>query len=169
MKKILLTMLAVALAMGFAAQSYAATATATMNASVNVAGTGTISSANLNLGSGVTPGNQSTGNTTITVNVSTDVIYDVTLDAGTHASGGVRRIQMSGNSTDFPTYYLYKDSAMTQEWGDSNFSNTYSAGASYQTTGTGSNQTLTIYGKGISTAGQSSGTYTDTVTATLNY
>jgi|SRR3990172_1816554 len=169
MKKTLLILSIFISALGLSIPAYAAATTATMNASINIAGTGTISAATLNLGSGVVPGVDSTANTTFTVNVSTDVIYNVTLSAGANASGGLRRLATSGNTTDYPNYYFYKDVAMTQEWGDSDFTNTYSSGSSYQSTGTGANQTLTIYGKGTSGAAMASGTYSDTVTMTLNY
>lgn len=47
----------------------------------------------------------------------------------------------------FLAYSLYKDSALTQEWGDAGFAGTYQAGTAVAGTGTGAVQTLTVFGK----------------------
>ncbi len=142
----------------------------TIPVSVTVAAACSISGTGLNFGSYV--GAQLTSTGTITVTCSQDRPYNVTLDRGLNLQGGIRGLR-DINSQTFTVraqYFLYKDSAMTQEWGDSGFAGTYTLGTSVSGTGTGSPQTLTIYGKlpadgGI--AGAAPGTYTDTVVATL--
>jgi spore coat protein U-like protein len=68
------------------------------------------------------------------------------------------------NGTSTLGYNLYTTSADTTVWGDGTGSTATVAG-----TGTGSNQTLTIYGKIPTGENSLSGTYSDTITATITY
>ena len=140
----------------------------TIPVSVTVAAACSINGTGLNFGSYV--GSQLTSTGTITVTCSQDRPYNVTLDRGLNLQGGIRGLR-DINSQTFAValqYFLYKDSALTQEWGDSGFAGTYTLGTSVPGTGTGSPQTLTIYGKLLADQlGAAPGTYTDTVVATL--
>jgi len=115
----------------------------------------------------VSPGNPSLGAADVTVNAANGVIYNVTLSAGTHISGGVRGMLKGDGSR--VTYYLYKDAARTQEWGDSDKANTYSAGSSVAGTGTGADQAYTAYGRVTTSGGTPTGSYMDQVTVTVHY
>ncbi len=143
----------------------------TIPVSVTVAAACSISGTGLNFGNYV--GSQLTSTGTITVTCSQDRPYNVTLDKGLNAATNLNirtlRDLNSQTSAVRAQYFLYKDSAMTQEWGDSGFAGTYTLGTSVPGTGTGSAQTLTIYGKlpADQLAGAAPGTYTDTVVATL--
>jgi spore coat protein U-like protein len=133
--------------------------------SVTVAAACSISGTGLNFGSYV--GTQLTSTGTITVTCSQDRPYNVTLDRGLNVTGGLRGMRDLA-FTGWLSYFLYKDSALTQEWGDSGFAGTYPLGTSVSGTGTGSAQTLTIYGQLVANQlGAPPGTYTDTVVATL--
>jgi len=81
--------------------------------------------------------------------------------AGTSTDASPKRQMNDGGSNNL-AYSLYQDSGRTTAWG-----NTSGTGASG--TGTGSLQTLTVYGR--VTAGQTPppGSYTDTVTATVTF
>lgn len=140
----------------------------TIPVSVTVAAACSISGTGLNFGNYV--GSQLTSTGTITVTCSQDRPYNVTLDRGLNLQGGIRGLR-DFNSQTFTValqYFLYKDSALTQEWGDSGFAGTYTLGTSVPGIGTGSGQTLTIYGKLLADQlGAAPGTYTDTVVATL--
>jgi spore coat protein U-like protein len=138
----------------------------TIPVSATVAAACSISGTGLNFGNYV--GSQLTSTGTITVTCSQDRFYNVTLSGGLHRGGGTRAL----SSPTFPVraiYFLYKDSVMTQEWGDFGFDGTYPGGTPVSGIGTGSQQTLTIYGKlpAGELAGAAPGSYTDTVVATL--
>lgn len=96
------------------------------------------------------------------MNCSSGGAYQVSLGAGSNASGGTRRL--AGPASSFLSYQLFRDSARTLAWGDGS-----ALGARVSGTGNGSNQTLTVYGR--IPAGQSVavGTYTDSVLVTVDY
>lgn len=90
--------------------------------------------------------------------------YSVALNAGLNAGGGSNfgaRAMKSGNNT-LP-YQLYLDTGHATVWGDGASSGVYHG------TGTGSSQSLTIYGRLPSLNGVAPGTYSDTVTVTISY
>jgi spore coat protein U-like protein len=139
--------------------------TVTVGAGCSISGTG--------LNFGIYVGSQLTSTGTITVTCSQDRFYNVTLSGGLHRGAGTPRAL---RNLDSPTagvraeYFLYKDPTMGLEWGDFGFDGTYPGGTPLFGTGTGSPQTLTIYGRlsavgGIQ--GAAPGSYTDTVVATL--
>jgi len=98
----------------------------------------------------------------ITVNCSNGAGYQVGLDDGANPSGTARR--MAGPGTARLSYQLFRDSARTLAWGDGS-----ALGARVGGTGSGSNQSLTVYGR--IPAGQSvaAGSYTDSVVVTVEY
>jgi spore coat protein U-like protein len=108
----------------------------------------------------VNTGTMATGSISVTCTQNAPVT--IALNTGlnpTHASGTTRAM---ANSTYYLSYELYTSSARTTVW---NTSNTVSA------TGTGSAQTVSVYG--TIPAGQGSaqpaGSYTDTVGITLTF
>ena len=66
-------------------------------------------------------------------------------------------------------YRLFMDNVFGTQWGDSDFANTYPGGASVADTGSGAAQPHTVYGWLESGIVLPAGTYSDTVTVTVNY
>jgi spore coat protein U-like protein len=89
--------------------------------------------------------------------------YTVALSAGMNAGGpanfGARAMKSGSNSL---AYQLYLDAARSTVWGNG-------SGSVYSGVGTGSAQSLTIYGRLPSLAGVVPGSYSDTVTVTISY
>ncbi len=141
--------------------SRAATVTTTLPISLTVTAGCSVQATGVNFGS-VVAGTSATSTGTITVNCISGTPYTVTLDGGTRVSIVSARALGPGGSI----YELYKDSAMTQIWGDSGFGQTYNLGSGIVGTGTGAGQALTVYGK-IQNVGNSPGTFTDTVVVTV--
>ena len=153
--------------------SYAATATNTFTVSSTVVAscssptTETLAFGNYNPISGSAA--TATANITITC-TNTTAITSVTLNAGT-GTGTINARKMEKNGTDTTktlNYNLYTSVANTSIWGDGttgNVSNNVSGSA-----GIGSAQTITVYGTIAS--GQTTvepGSYSDTITVTINY
>jgi len=166
MKKILLAVLTLASALGFSMPVYALTQTSTMPVSMTVVPSVNVSATSLNFGS-IAPSAGSDANATISVTAANGTAYTVTLDAGLNYDGSSRIVKSGATTGGY--YYLYTDMG-ANEWGDSGFGNTYNGmGSAPGVTGTGSGaiQNLTVYGQlGAFSTG---GTFTDTVTVTVNY
>lgn len=114
-------------------------------------------------------GSNATATADITITcTNTTAITSVTLSAGGSGSINSRQMSKTGATSNKLNYNLYTSSANTSIWGDGtsgNVTNNVSGSA-----GTGSAQTLTIYG--TIAASQTSavpGSYTDTITVTINY
>lgn len=102
--------------------------------------------------------------TSLNVTCTKTTPYAVALSAGANAGNAQAfgsRVMKSGNNT-LP-YQLYLDAGRTQVWGDGTGSGVFSG------TGTGSNQTLSVYGRLPSLSGIVPGNYSDTVTVTITY
>jgi spore coat protein U-like protein len=141
----------------------AATSTASMLVTANVPTTCSVSAAPLPFGlySLVTP---ATANTAIAVLCSAGTPYSVGLDAGTGAgaSGTTRAMTQVAGAASL-AYNLYSDNAMSTPWGGTVGINTVAG------IGTGSGQTLTVYGRIAAGQNVPVGAYADTVTVTLTY
>ena len=136
--------------------------TATILSSCNVTGT------TLNFGSNIDPISASVpldSSSTLSVTCSNTTPYSVALNAGTNAGGATnfssRNIK---NGTHTLGYQLYTDSGRTSVWGDGTSSTNTAPG-----TGSGSAQSINIYGRLPSLSGAVPGAYTDTVTVTISY
>ena len=102
---------------------------------------------------------------TLTVQCTNTTPYSVALSAGQNAGGATNfssRTMKNGSHT--LGYQLYTDSARATVWGDGTLGSSTVTG-----TGTGSNQSLTIYGRVPTLSGAVPGTYSDTVTVTISY
>lgn len=86
--------------------------------------------------------------------------FQLGLDNGANASGAQRRM---GSAGQYVNYELYRDSARTQRWGNTLNSDTYAG------TGSGSEQTVTVYGRVPPQAAAMAGTYSDLITVTVTY
>ena len=167
MKRFLFSITAAAAALCLAIPAFAATATSTLTVSMSlgVPATATVSVAPMAFPTSGSYVN-ATQSTAITVNASNGLPYTISLNKGLSGTSANRYLKKaSGVASNFP-YYLYKDAARTIQWGDSDFAATFTSGSSVAGTGTGANQTLTVYGSHYT---YSMGTYTDDLTVTVNY
>ena len=135
---------------------------ATVISSCTVAGT------SLNFGSSIDALATATpldASSTLSVVCTNTTPYTVALNAGSNAGGasnfGARTMKSGSNTLG---YQLYLDSGRSSVWGDGTASSSTSGG-----TGTGSTQSLTIYGRLPSLVNVVPGSYTDTVTVTVSY
>ena len=146
----------------------ALTVTNTFQVTATITSSCTVSGSTLNFGSTIDPLATSVpldGSSTLTVTCSNTTPYAVSLNAGTNAGGAsnfTARTMKSGANT--LGYQLYLDSGRTTVWGDGTASSSTKSG-----TGSGSAQSLTVYGRIPSLSGVVPGTYTDTVTVTITY
>jgi spore coat protein U-like protein len=100
--------------------------------------------------------------TTLSVTCTNTAPYTVGLNAGTTAGALVTNRMMIGPSGVLLKYSLYSNAGRTANWGNS-------TGSWVSGTGTGAAQTLTVYGQLPASQKALSGTYTDTITATVTY
>lgn len=105
------------------------------------------------------------GTTTITVTCTLGTPYNVQLDAGAHGGGSVnaRKMQRTSGGTETMNYSLYRNAGRTQNWGETDNTDTLSA------TGTGLTQDHTVYGRIPASENVPTGSYSDTVNVTVSY
>lgn len=136
-------------------------ATATLNVTGGVAAICTVSAGTLGFGS-YNGTAAALATAPVTVNCSNGASYQVSMGAGANASGGTRR--MAGPAGGFLAYELYSNSARTLAWGDGS-----ALGARVGATGSGSNQSLTVYGRIPAGQNPAAGAYADSVMITVDY
>lgn len=101
------------------------------------------------------------GSSTVTITCTRGSTSTVGLDAGTNASGSVRRLS---NGTQFLTYELYKEAARTNVWGGT--------GTGLQNPGAAPSNAarpLTVHGRVTPGQDVAVGAYTDTIVATITF
>lgn len=98
----------------------------------------------------------------LTVQCTNATPYTIALDAGggTGATTSSRKMTFSSSTVQ---YNLYRDVSRTQTWGNTQGTDTVAG------TGSGSNQTITVYGRVPTQTSPTAGTYTDTVNVTVTY
>jgi len=156
----------VAVVLGFASTASAqSSANANLAVSATVISNCTISTAALAFGNydpvGVNAVTPLDGTGTVTITCTQGAATTIGLDLGGNASGSTRRMT---NGTDFLDYEMYQDAPRTTVWGNAApdlF--TPAVAPSYAA------RNFTVYGR--VTAGQtvSTGAYSDTVVATVNF
>ncbi|MDG2526774.1 spore coat U domain-containing protein [Stenotrophomonas sp. HITSZ_GD] len=99
--------------------------------------------------------------TTLGLTCTNQTAWNIGLDNGANASSSTRRMRL-GSTGSYVSYELYRDSARTQRWGTTIGTDTQAG------TGTGSAQTVTVYGR-VPPQQPAAGSYTDTVTVTITY
>jgi len=99
--------------------------------------------------------------TTLSMNCRRRTAWQVGLDNGQNASGTVRRMRNAAGQ--YLTYELYRDAARSQRWGSTLNSDTQTG------TGTGSAQSLTLYGRVPAAQTPRPGSYSDVVKVTVTY
>lgn len=148
----------VALAAGWGVSAQAGTAGASLDMSAQVIDNCTISADPLSA-SGydyVVANNSSALDVTSTINVVCTNGTDATIDLGT--GNNARKLT---DGTNFLNYQLYKESGRTNVWG--------SGIESVSIIGTGNAQPQTVYARIPGGQNVPVGSYTDTVTATINF
>jgi spore coat protein U-like protein len=107
---------------------------------------------------------------TITLQATNTTPYSIGLDNGVNASGSQRRVRL-GATSSYLNYNLYTDSARTGLWTttSSTTSCTGGAGTCITGTGTGSNQTVTVYGRVPTQTVPTAGVFNDTVVITITF
>ena len=88
--------------------------------------------------------------------------WNVGLNNGQNASGSIRRMRL-GATTNYVAYELYSNAGRTIRWGNTINTDTIPG------TGTGSAQSLTVYGRVPATQTVPSGSYSDIITVTVTY
>lgn len=156
---------AIALATAAAPIWSAQTTSTTFTVSSTVVATCNVSAGAMNFGSMLPTPIQSNVDTTssIVATCSNSVPYTIALSAGT-GSGGTVALRRMTSGSDTLNYQLYTDSQRTALWGDGTAGTTVS-----NQTGTGSAQTITVYGRIPTGQTPPVGTYTDTVTVTVTF
>ena len=127
----------------------------------SVAATCLISAGTLAFGAYL-PATPKDASATVSVNCTDTAPYQVSLGTGRNSSGGTRR--MAGPNGSFLSYTLHRNAARTSAWGDGG-----AIGAKVAGTGTGTAQSLTVYGRIPSGQNNPPGSYSDSVFVTVDY
>jgi spore coat protein U-like protein len=170
MRNSTLSMIASAVAaLALASGAQAATRTTTFNVSATVASNCLVSATNLDFGAYTPGGGDRTVNSAVSVRCTNGTGFTVKLDDGAGTGTFTQRLLANGAAT--LQYNLYRDAAYAEVWGDG-------TGGTFTRTGTGTGvgagnaQSLTVYGR-VLDAGTNltatAGTYTDTITVSVDY
>ncbi len=146
----------------------AANVTTTLPVSASISAACSVSASGITFGE-LTSGVPKQSSGTISVTCQTGVPYRVAMNGGSNPQGTpLFRTMKHASLNEFIGYQLFKDSALTQEWGDTGAGNLFPVGTPVSGTGTGSAQQLTVFGLQngfLNTA--SPGSYSDTVLVTV--
>lgn len=163
MIKTKLTMVALALA-AISSQAFAGSTSANFQATATLNSSCVVTATNVSFGT-ITPAatGTATATGTITSRCSNNVPYSLSINAGT---GTIAARTMGGaatGNTDKLAYNLYTEAAATNIWGDG------TTGVKVSMTGSGIDQTNTVYGQLALNQYLKPDTYTDNLTVTLAY
>lgn len=161
---------AVAAALGASTSIEAGTATSSLSVTATVAANCTITTTTLAFGAydpvvtnASTP---LTGTGAVNITCTTGSPVTITLDqglsAGTGSTDAAPARRLTDGATHYLTYELYQDSGHATVWG-----NTAPTGEGE--TGTGTQQVVTVYGSVDAGQNIPTGSYADTVTATVTF
>ena len=98
----------------------------------------------------------------VTVACTKGATATIGLGLGSNASGSTRR--MTDGTSNFLTYEVYQDSSRSTAWGNSGADSLSPSAAPSKST-----RDFTVYGRIPSNQDVPAGSYTDTVTATVNF
>lgn len=142
----------------------AATASTTFNVNANVLAVCSVTSTDLNFGDyDASHPSARSATSTLSVTCSNGQDYTIALDAGAGSGATVADRKMTSGANTLG-YGLYSDSSHTTVWGDGTLSTVTVAG-----TGDGNPQSLTVHGRIPPAQHATAGSYSDTITVTLNY
>jgi len=144
--------------------AHATTTTTTFQARVTIAATCAIGGATtLDFGSpGLLAANVDQ-TSTIQVTCSNTTPFNIGLDKGANGSSVTTRLMKGGPSNETISYSLCSDSGRATNWGNTVGTDTVSS------TGVGSSQSFTVYGRIPPQTTPTPGTYTDTITVMVTY
>jgi len=158
---------------GIPGPAQAGTATANLTVQITITASCNINTATLDFGSnsGTTlVASNIDASTTVSVTCTSGSPYAIGMGLGSNASGSQRRMASGGN---FLNYDLYVDAARTNAWTTTvppTNATCTTANSCFLGTGSGSAQSVNIYGRVPSTgSAPPSGAYTDTVLMTIVY
>jgi len=164
MRKVLLCLGGLAVLAGVAASVQAAQVTSNLSVTITITNECTAGSTSpVSFGShGVLNTNfDATGSVSVTC--TTNAPYTVGIGAGNGSGATLTARKMTGGGTATVTYQLYRDNSRTLNWGD------IASGDTLAGTGSGSAQTITVYGRVASQTTPPADTYNDTVLVTFDY
>lgn len=161
-----LSLLAVALLASAAVPAMAATspATANFNVTLTVQKACTVTASDMVFGThDFTEAANIDNTSTISVKCTKGTSYSVALNKGTNGASETARVMKGATTADTVAYALYNDSGRTVNWGTT-------AGALTGQTGTGSAQSLTVYGRVAPAAlNVTPDNYSDVVAVSVTY
>lgn len=147
-----------------AVPAHAETAGATMAVSATVVETCSVAASPLSFRLANTPGLDAQAQSTIALNCNSATGFEIALDPGGNAAGGVRRMVESESGAAL-AYEIYSDAARSIPWGDDAGVDTVAGAA-----GPGRGVVFTAYGSIVPSMAQlAPGRYTDTVVVTVNF
>lgn len=143
------------------------TATATFLVSLTITSSCTVSANALAFGTKGVLNTAATGTSTLSVTCSNTTPYNIGLDAGT-TSGSTATTRLlagttTGNTSTTVGFKLLRDAALTSNWGNTQGTDTVAG------TGTGSAQSVTVYGQIPTQTTPAPDSYQSTVTATVYF
>lgn len=143
------------------------TATATLTVSLTLQANCSIATNPLNFGTNGVLATAINQQTNVAVTCTNTTPYNVGLDAGTVTGSSVTSRLMAGtatgNTATTVSFQLYQDSGHTTVWGNTQGTNTVAG------TGTGSAQSIAVYGQVPAQTTPKPDTYQTTVTATVYF
>jgi spore coat protein U-like protein len=101
--------------------------------------------------------------TTVAVTCSNGTAYQVGLDQGNVSGSAIASRLLGGTGSNTVNFGLYRDSARSQNWGNTAGTDTVSG------TGNGTAQSLTVYGRVPTQNAPTAGNYSSTITATVTF
>lgn len=125
-------------------------------------GTCSVNATNLAFGNIGTLNTNHDETSTITVNCTSGAAYTVGLNGGLTGAADPTHRKMA-NGPDQITYGLYQDASRSTPWGNTTGVNTVSG------SGSGANQSLTVYGRIAAQATPPAASYLDTIVVTVTY
>lgn len=142
----------------------AASTSTTFNVTTTVIDVCAVAAGNLSFGT-YSPigGSALDGTSSITVTCTLGTGYNLRLNQGANGSSVSARKMLRASGSELMNYSLYRDAGRTQNWGETDNSDTVSS------TGTGTSQAHTVYGRIPASENMPTGSYSDTVTVTVSY
>ncbi len=132
----------------------------TFQVNAEVVASCTVTATNLSFGSYTLSQLDATSTITTTCTSGADVKIGLNAGTGSSATVKARKMTSSGNTLE---YGLYQDSGRSTNWGNTPGTDTKDI------KGTGEAQVFTVYGRIPANQSSPIGTYTDTITVTVNF
>lgn len=145
------------------AAANAATATTTMPVTMTITAGCTIAATSVAFGSQSVLASNTTASGTLSVTCTNTTPYNVGLDAGGGAGATVAVRKMTGPASAIINYGLYQNAALTTAFGNTVGTNTVAG------TGTGTSQTITVFGQVPAQSSPAPGSYADVVNVTITF